>query len=102
MVWIFVFCLQICFAKDSISDAMQKVYQRYPDGVGRWWELFLDDDYLVESTENIKIVAAQATKITTGPVVKKDKPWELGRMGYTNVIYDKEEKLYKMWYQNDL
>ena len=77
---------------------MHKVHQRYSEGVGKQWELFLQDDYLVESTENIKVVSAQATKIVSEPVLRKDKPWELSQVGYTNVIYDKEEKSYKMWY----
>ncbi|MBD3375356.1 hypothetical protein GF406_10000 [candidate division KSB1 bacterium] len=94
---LFVSSLQL-FAQDTRHDAVQSVRERYPDGVGRWWELFLNDDHLVESTRNIEIVSAQALKIVSEPVVKQDKPWELDRIGYTNVIYDAEEKLYKMWY----
>ena len=82
----------------SLDVLMEKVKIRYPDGVGRWTELFLDDDYLVESSKNIKVVPAKATKLVTSQVLKSDKPWELDSIGYTNVIYDKEENLYKMWY----
>ena len=83
-------------AGEKITAKNKKIFaevdKRYPDGVGFWRELFLDDDYLVETSENIIIVSAQAAKLVTEPVIKQDKPWELTPPGYTNVMYDDEEK----------
>ncbi|NWG13967.1 MAG: hypothetical protein HXY20_10580 [Acidobacteria bacterium] len=72
---------------------------RYPSDVGRFRELFLDDDFLVESKSGIEAVPAQAIKLSTEPVLKQDQPWELsGPDAYVDVLYDEEERLYKMWY----
>ena len=94
-----VYMLAAQEAKNTNKQSlMDQVNERYPDGVGRWRELFLDDDYLVASKEGISIVSTQATKLVTEPVLKKDQAWEKKPPSYTNVLYDEEEKTYKMWY----
>jgi len=81
------------------DDKTITVDERFPDGVGQLRELFLDDTELVESLDGMEIVAGQAEKVTDEPVLKRDRPWELGTPRYINVLYDDEENTYKMWYQ---
>ena len=61
--------------------------------------LFIDDAF-IESIEGIKKGVVPAEKVSDGPLIENDQPWEKQwRMsGYTNVIYDEEEKIYKMWW----
>ncbi|KKK78788.1 hypothetical protein LCGC14_2840050, partial [marine sediment metagenome] len=61
--------------------------------------LFIDDAF-IESIEGIKKGVVPAEKVSDEPLIELDQPWEKQwRMsGYTNVIYDEEENLFKMWY----
>ena len=60
--------------------------------------LFIDDDF-IESTEGLVKGVLPAEKVSDEPLIKNDQPWEAGwRVSYVNVIYDEEEKLFKMWY----
>ena len=102
---IFFFSAIVSRAKNQSSQKeirhiknQNEAYIRYPDGVGQWLELFLDDDYLAATREGIDIVSATAQKLVDKPALKQDQPWELNPPGYTNVIYDEEEMTYKMWY----
>ncbi len=71
-------------------------YYRY---IGSQKQLFLDD-FIVESTRDLTRSTHQATPYPGNPVMKPDQPWEtsvgLGRYG--SVLYDDEEKTFKMWY----
>ena len=85
--------------KKDIKDQIAEMDERYPDGIGKLRELFLNDNEIVESIDGVEIVSAVATKVTDKPVLTKDQPWELGPPRYISVIFDEEEKIYKMWYQ---
>ena len=61
--------------------------------------LFIDDAFLLE-VHNLKRKVNQAIKHPE-PVLKLDAPWdteESDSFNYINVIYDEQEKLFKMWY----
>lgn len=62
-------------------------------------DLFLHDDALIAEREGLELRMGEIRKHSANPVIMKDRPWEIGRFNYTCVIHDREEKLYKMWYQ---
>ncbi len=57
------------------------------------------DSRIIESTKNAKLTLGQITKHESNPLFVEDQSWEprYDNM-YPNVIYDKEENLYKCWY----
>ena len=59
-------------------------------------QLFIDD-YIIGTLRGVKKVLNQPTKHPKNPLLVPDKPWE-GRLGFSSVMYDKEEGFYKMWY----
>ena len=64
----------------------------------RGTQLFIDD-WLIESLEGVRRQLNQPVKHKQNPVMVKDKPWERGAPGYATVHYDRQAKLFKMWYQ---
>ncbi len=59
-------------------------------------QLFIDD-YVIEDLRGGTKVLNQPVKHPNNPLVVPDNPWE-GILGYSSVIYDADEGLYKMWY----
>lgn len=60
----------------------------------------LVDDFLIEHMENLAWVVNQPTKEPVNPVLTFDKPWEAENVWlHGNVLYDQEDRLFKMWYQ---
>lgn len=69
-----------------------------PFNIGTEPQLFLDR-VLVRSAERVSFTQHAAEKHPLNPLVKADRPWEGWRLEiYGNVIYDAQEKLFKMWY----
>ncbi len=62
-------------------------------------ELFLHDDWIVERTQGLVLTPAKVRKHPGNPILVKDRPWEVGIINYTCVLQDREEGLFKMWYQ---
>jgi hypothetical protein len=57
------------------------------------------DDRIIAKTENAKLALGTVKKHPANPLFIEDKPWEMRFDNlYGNVIYDKDEKLYKCWY----
>ena len=57
------------------------------------------DSRIVEKTHNAKLTPGTVEKHENNPLFVADKPWEPRYDNlYPNVIYDKEDKLYKCWY----
>ncbi len=72
--------------------------QASPFDVGDRSQLFIDK-VLVRDTERVAFTLHPARKHPANPLLKADKPWEGWRVElYGNVIYDEQEKIYKMWY----
>lgn len=75
--------------------------------IGSTKQLFLDD-WLIEQTSRISKVMGRPQKYAKNPVIVADQPWELAyksdvgmegtQITGQNVIYDEEEKIFKMWY----
>ena len=62
-------------------------------------DLFLHDDRIVASAEGVALVPSTVRKYQGNPVFVADQPYERGRLNYTCVIQDREEDVFKMWYQ---
>ncbi len=62
-------------------------------------KFLLLDSRIIESAENAKLTLGKTVKSEHNPLMAEDKPWEKRFDNlYANVIYDKEDKLYKCWY----
>lgn len=62
-------------------------------------ELFLHDDGIVDRSQGLALTPATVRKHPGNPILVKDRPWEVGLLNYTCVLQDREEGLFKMWYQ---
>jgi len=57
------------------------------------------DSRIIENAENAKLTIGKVQKHAANPLFEEDKPWEKRFDNlYANVIYDKQEKIYKCWY----
>ena len=57
------------------------------------------DSRIIETAENARLALGKAVKSERNPLMAEDKPWEKRFDNlYANVIYDKEDNLYKCWY----
>ena len=78
----------VAFGELSASD---------PIAVGTAKQLFLDDQ-IVDSLRSVSRVFNQPEKSELNPILKGEMPWE-GRMIYAGtVLYDDEDRGFKMWY----
>jgi hypothetical protein len=69
-----------------------------PFDVGARAQLFVDQ-VLVRSSRNIAFTLHPAEKHPRNPLLVADKPWEGWRLEiYGSVLYDEDERLFKMWY----
>jgi hypothetical protein len=61
--------------------------------------LFIDDTN-IENLDGVVKGVVPAKKVSQGPLIKKDRAWEEEWLigSYINVLYDDEEKIFKMWY----
>ena len=60
--------------------------------------LFLDDR-IIKQTFNVKLEVGKVEKHPNNPLFTEDKEWEMRFDNlYGNVIFDKDEKIYKLWY----
>jgi hypothetical protein len=62
-------------------------------------DLFLHDDALIAERDGLELRTANIRRHPANPVVVRDRSWEIGVFNYTCVIQDREQGLYKMWYQ---
>ena len=67
--------------------------------IGTRKQLFLDD-FLVESLKDAAFVMNPAVKYRDNPVIRRDRPWEGNELHYGTVLYDEEEKQFRMWYSS--
>ena len=76
--------------------------EREPITVGQHRQLFIDD-YIIESMEDVSRRLNTVSKHPNNPLVIADQAWE-GHMAVPqgSVIYDSEDRIYKMWYTTDI
>jgi hypothetical protein len=61
-------------------------------------QLFIDD-YIVGERKGVEKVLNQPEKYPGNPLIVPDQPWEEGGASANgNVMYDEQEKIFKMWY----
>jgi hypothetical protein len=65
--------------------------------VGRRKQLFLDD-FVIARMEGVRRVAHSPQKHHDNPIVRADRPWELFVRSPVTAVYDREAKLFHMWY----
>lgn len=88
------------FAVASLWAQQARVDLHRPIDISADRQLFIDDE-LIEARTNVTRLMHQAIK-DPEPVIVGDKPWEawtISARGAPMVVYDEEEKIYKMWYQ---
>ena len=72
-----------------------------PVQVGNRVQLFVDQ-MLVRESQRVAFTLHPAEKHPLNPLVKADRPWEVWNAElFGTVLYDEEEKLFKMWYTAD-
>ena len=64
-------------------------------------QLFLDD-YIIDRLEDVSRKLNQPLKDPGNPLVVRDRPWEGMLIMHGSVLYDRDERIYKMWYQDIL
>ena len=69
--------------------------------IGSRKQLFIDDAIL-DRTHLITRVLNRPRKHAGGPVLKPERKWEGNFVAASNVIYDAQERLFKMWYVPNL
>ena len=63
-------------------------------------QLFVDR-MIVHRAEGVAFTPHPARKHPNNPLVVADRPWEGWRLRYGSVIYDEQERLFKLWYTGD-
>jgi hypothetical protein len=83
----------------SAADLLREFETRVsPFDVGNRAQLFVDR-VLVRDTERVWFTQHQGRKHPANPLIKADRPWEGWRVQiFGNVIYDEQERIFKMWY----
>ena len=62
-------------------------------------KFLLLDNRIIEKTENVKLEVGKVIKHPSNPLFSEEKDWEMRFDNlYANVIYDREEDIYKCWY----
>ena len=62
-------------------------------------KFLLLDKRIIEKTENVKLEVGKIEKHDANPLFGEEKAWEMRFDNlYGNVIFDKEENIYKCWY----
>jgi hypothetical protein len=80
-----------------VSGANGTIEKR--DDVPRRDRYLLLDARIIEDKENAILTVGTVQKDKRNPLFKEDKPWEPRFDNlYANVIYDREEDIYKCWY----
>lgn len=70
--------------------------------IGRTRFLLLDSR-LIDTTENARLAVGKVKKHPANPLFGETMPWETDTSHmYANVVFDREEKLYKCWYYSHL
>ena len=71
--------------------------------IGARRQLFVDD-HIVDRVDNVRRQLHRPVRYDGNPLVEADQPWEQGGNGVSllggTVLYDEEDRLFKMWYRN--
>lgn len=73
------------------------IFLRNPLKIGKQKQLFIDDRF-IEDMWGLKRTFNSVTRYYANPVLEATLPWEDSGLIAGAVIFDREEKLFKMWY----
>ena len=94
----------VSLVKESDPPAKKEVRKPFRPptliNIGSRKQLFVDD-YLLESFRDTTRVLNPSEKSDLNPVLRADKPWEGREVRVDAVIYEEQEKLFRMWYSSD-
>ena len=66
-------------------------------------KLLMLDTRVIERVENARLVLGRPEKEPRNPLLRADQPWENATNNYyPNVLWDAEEKIWKLWYKDVL
>jgi len=85
-------------AQETRGPVPPSYFRGEPLRIGNTFQ-FLLDDYLVEDRWMLTRRQGRVIKHLRNPVLVQDKPWEEAVGGYPCVLYDPNQKRYRMWYQ---
>lgn len=86
----------LCFS--AAAQTSSPLTRAYDPEVGSYRQLFIDD-YRIDSTHELERVLHPGRK-REEPVLIPTEPWERDAVYlYGTVLFDEEERLFKMWYQ---
>ena len=95
---------------DQIGIPLEPTAQRWGDArdaggtglaviVGDQKQLFLDDDFIIESAVHVRRLMHQPQKHPDNPLIRAEKPWELGHFGINGGTVMLDEGVFRMWYR---
>ena len=91
----------LSFASSLLFVMTQALAGSSPFDVTDRAQLFVDR-VLVQASDRVFFTQHSGTPHPENPLVRADQPWEGWRLEmHGSVIYDKEEKIFKMWYLGD-
>jgi hypothetical protein len=90
--------IKLCLTISAIF-ALYFCTQNEPELQEPHWQFFIDDYWIADSDSLIKTLH-QPEKFSGNPVITGDRPWEENPYCFGSVIYDKEESMFKLWYQS--
>ncbi|MSR60391.1 MAG: hypothetical protein EXS05_22585 [Planctomycetaceae bacterium] len=61
-------------------------------------QLFIDD-FVISELQGVQKTLNQPVKHPQNPVLIQDQPWEEAGPGFGTVIFDKDDGLFKLWYE---
>jgi hypothetical protein len=82
-------------AVGAAAEVQQKDAE--PLAVGSSRQLFVDDRMVAQSA-NVSRIFHAAVKSERNPILVAEKPWEGTMVDVGTVLYDADDKLFKMWY----
>ena len=65
--------------------------------IGPERQLFLDDT-LIDAMERVSRCVHQPDRHPENPILKGERPWEANRVLYSDVVFDRDEGIYRLWY----
>ena len=103
-----IFCLSFLLLSSSVAAQSRKappgLFKDVNDTITsgtiivRTKQLFIDN-YLIAKLKGLRKRLNHPVKHPKNPVLVKDRPFEASGPGYGTVHYDRQEKIFKMWYQ---
>ena len=84
---------------ETSSPSFEVASSQLTEASGVRSRYLLLDDRLIEKKQNVRLAIGTIKKHEANPLMVQDKPWEPRYDNlYPNIVYDKDQKLYRCWY----